>query len=69
MYLAIDVRFVKSSRSNQAKYYHLSGWYWGKAASRHSIPAAAFGVKQTLKRDESEVSERLLSAISGRREV
>jgi hypothetical protein len=42
---------VKSSRSKQAKSYHLSGWYWGKAATRHSVypgmPVAAFGQKRT----------------------
>jgi len=28
--------WVKSSRSIQIEYYHLSGWYWGKADTRHS---------------------------------
>jgi hypothetical protein len=43
---------VKSSRSKQAKSYHLSGWYWGIPDTRHSyfwgIRVAAFGQKQTL---------------------
>jgi hypothetical protein len=45
--------WVKSSRSKQIEYYHLSGWYWGKADTRHSdyrgMRAAAFGQKRTLR--------------------
>jgi hypothetical protein len=44
--------WVKSSRSKQAKSYHLSGWYWGIPDTRHSeypgMPVAAFGQKQPL---------------------
>jgi hypothetical protein len=29
--------WVKSSRSVSKKFYHLSGWYWGEAATRHSM--------------------------------
>ncbi len=36
---------VKSSHSVSKKYYHLSGWYWGKADTRHSVPVAGFGGK------------------------
>ena len=39
--------WVTSSLSIMSKYYHLSGWYWGEADTRHSMPpAAGLGQKQ-----------------------
>jgi len=44
--------WVKSGLSKQIKCYHLSGWYWGKADTRHSeyrgIRVAAFGQNRPL---------------------
>ncbi len=57
--------WVKSSHSVKKKYYHLSGWYWGKAATRHSAPVAASGKSGQFQSGQINEYEWLLSATSG----